>query len=89
MLEALDHQTLLEVAKRGFMSRGLHLADLIAVVQNNTAHQPPATPVNPAPPFCVLWALYGNACRQRKGMLQRNTTLPKHNKTITKHLCGF
>ena len=53
MLEALDHQTLLEVAKRGFMSRGLHLADLIAVVQNNTAHQPPATPVNPAPPFCV------------------------------------
>lgn len=51
MLEALDHETLLKVAKRGFMSRSLQLADLIETVNNHPGEI--SNPVNPVPPFCV------------------------------------
>lgn len=54
MLESLDYETLLKVAKKGFMSRGLLLKDLIASTKENPEHpQQPQWPTTRVPPFCV------------------------------------
>ena len=54
MIDALDHETLIKVAKQGFMSRGLQLKDLIASVMNNPDGPPhPHGELRTVPPFCV------------------------------------
>ena len=54
MIDALDHETLVKVAKQGFSSRHIQLKDLIASVQSN--HDGPAQArgeSHAVPPFCV------------------------------------
>lgn len=51
MLESLEHETLLKVAKQGFMSRRLQLKDIIASVQNDPSGQPSTSHAFPS--FCV------------------------------------
>lgn len=54
MIDALDHETLVKVAKQGFSSRHIQLKDLIASVQTN--HDGPAQArgeSHAVPPFCV------------------------------------
>lgn len=54
MLESLDHETLLKVAKQDFISRRLILKGIIVSVQNN-AEDPtePPTQADVRAPFCV------------------------------------
>ena len=47
----LEHETLLKVAKQGFMSRRLQLKDIIASVQNDPSGQPSTS--HAVPSFCV------------------------------------
>ena len=53
MIDNLDHETLVKVAKMGFMSRGLQLKDLVASVQGNPEEPQPHHEAAINPPFCV------------------------------------
>ena len=54
MIDALDHEILVKVAKQGFFSRSIQLRDLIASVQSNSDGPPQAFgEAHTVTPFCV------------------------------------
>ena len=91
MINELDRETLVKVAKEGVMSRPLVLKDFIAKLTAGL-EEPQQSSETTKRTFCdcsLLRVSPLDANRQREDMLQRKVTMSQCDLHILKHFLGF